>query len=172
MMKRTLTWIGGFAIAATLIAPFLPSCVTRACDGDWIDFGKKPGEGMLVDSDTWQTSPIDGKWIAYPHQRTYHFDVGPTLGLRTPKDVIVYISGVETPNALGADFTLASGSPAELSLIYPGTVSVHNDTCADYYMRAEIRVAPTPDAGIDDAASDAANDGSMDAGVDLDAPAD
>ena len=168
-MKRTLTWVSGFAIAAALVAPFLPGCFTRACDGDWVDFGKNAGEGMLVDQNTWQTSPIDGKWIPYPHQRTYHFDVGPTLGLRTPKDIIVYISGVETPNGFNGDFTLASGSPAELSFLYPGTVSVHNDTCADYYMRTEIRVAPWGDSGAPDAASD---DASMDAGVDLDAPTD
>ena len=162
--KRSLLWASGVAITAALLAPFMPACFTRACDGDSVDFGKNPGEGMLIDQDTWQSSPIDGKWIPYPHKRYYHFDVGPSLGLRTPQDIRVYIAAVEQQNTDGANFAEAAGSLAEYSYIYPGTVSIYNNTCADYYMHVQIKVAPYADSGTPDAAID--NDAATDAGAD------
>ena len=166
-IPRPLLLMSGTAIFAALVAPFVPACFTRACEGDYVEFGKNPGEGQLVDADTWQSSPFDGKWIRYPHQRTYRIDVTSTLGARTPTEVRTFIAADETPNTT-SNFTEGSGSLVEYSYLFPGTVSIHNDSCADYFIRVEVRAAPVADASPDATAVDAA--AAVDA--DLDAPFD
>ena len=147
MNRRGL--LGLFALWATVSGAALvaPGCYGRNCEGRADVFGREPGEGSLIDEDTWQSSPMDGKWLPFPRQQLYFFELR-ELGDRTPAVVVPYVSPVEEP-ARSFNATIGGGNLTELSGIAPGRVAVKNGTCADYYLRVVVMAPPRPpDAGL------------------------
>ncbi len=179
-MKKTrlafllLLWAGGTGVAAAM-----PGCYGRNCEGDQQTFGIEQGEGRMLDDATWESSPQVGKWLSFPRQRVWHFDIR-ALGGRTPQVILPYVSASEDPYSRGQSATIGGGNLAEIYNVRENFVSVRNGTCSDYYLRLVINVADRPpetesDAAISDGstadvavATDAAADAN-DAGTDAEA---
>jgi len=119
------------------------SCYGHTCDGDTQVYGRAPGEGQLVNPDTWQSSPIDGDWIPFTKQRIWFFEMD-ALG-RLPATITPYISAERNPVRDG-NWTIGSGNLAEQSGAGFGRVAIKNNTCADYYIRLVVTAAPRPSA--------------------------
>jgi len=153
----------GFAVALT--APLTSGCQGHQCDGDFkdMDFDDLsnpnliPEHGDPVDRDTYETGPIRSPWLPFPHQRTY--TIHPRgLEKRIIDEIIPYVSPVREPVEAGDvdNFTVGSGNIAELRLRFSdNAIVVHNDTCADYYLRVVVHAAPETDAGAPADAADA-----------------
>ncbi len=130
------------------------SCYGHTCDGDRQEWGKKPGEGSLITPDVWESNPIDGDWLPFTKQRVWVFQMR-DLGDRTPYEFNIDISAERNPKADNGNFTTGSGNLTEKSGIGPGTITVKNNTCADYYIHLVAHVEPRPpQAPVLDAGSD------------------
>jgi hypothetical protein len=170
-------WVG---VTAGMLA--MPGCYGENCNATSGAYGREPGEGRMIDANTWESSPIDGKWLHFPSQHIWYFDV-PAWGDRKPFNVLPYISPVEDPNVFHPErapqnFTSGGGNLTELSGVDTNRLVVRNGTCAEYFLRVVVELPPKPDevpppaAQVDastdasDAGGDAANDGSTDAATD------
>ena len=149
------------ALWATVMASvtIAAGCYGHICDGDTVIYGRNANEGHLIDPNTWESSAIDGDWLAFPKQRVYVVELH-DLGDRLPEVIIPYVSAQANPiHDEGGNFVLAAGNLTEISDTEKGKVVLKNDTCADYYLRVVIQAAPrpttpavptaTPDAGSD-----------------------
>lgn len=150
-------WFG--VTGAAVVAP---ACYGHNCDGLTGTFGANAGEGELLDDNTWESSPVDGTWIDFSRQRAWIFNLH-ALGNRKPDIVTAYVSAQQNPFNEGGQFAQAAGNLAEIWGATNGTVTVHNGTCADYFVRVVVQSAPAPtdtpppandDAGASDAATD------------------
>ena len=153
----------------------LSACYGENCNGTSGGYGTKPGEGRMIDENTWESTPMDGKWLHFSSGHIWFFEV-PALGDRIPYSIETYISPVEEPNKSPSNFTMAGGNLAELSGVGSNRFVVRNGSCAEYFVRVVVQVPARPesnapgtpgdvDAGID--ASDAGVDTGADA-ADLD----
>lgn len=161
--RRALTLGALWAVASGAVFA-LPSCYGRACDFSVYNYGAEPGQGRMIDENTWESTSFNSKWIFFPGNRTVFFDV-PQLGRRVPFDVRPFVSGAEEPAT--TNFTAGSGNLAVISGIGENRVAVNNSSCSDYYLRVVIEVPPFPpmaDAGVPDVidgdAGDAGDGGS------------
>ncbi|MDF2691882.1 MAG: hypothetical protein K0S65_265 [Labilithrix sp.] len=161
-----LATIWGAISAAALIAP---GCYGRNCEGGVENFGAEPGQGGMIDENTWESSPMDGTWLWFPRQRVYFFDI-PPLGGRVPKLVVPYVAASPQPQINGGNFTVGAGNIALLSGVRANHVDIRNDTCSDYYLRLVLLVEPLPPAVPGD--DGGADGGIPDASADEDADAD
>jgi hypothetical protein len=170
--KRALALAGLWALLSGA-ALFAPGCYGRNCEGDLITFGADTAQGRMIDENTWESSPMDGEWLAFPRQRYYVFSI-PQLGGRIPSEPIGYVSAQQTPGkAFGGNFTIGSGNLVEFTNPLPNRIDVINDTCSDYFIRIVVKVPPNPPA-LTDGGTSLANvvDASpSDAGVDARADA-
>ena len=148
------------------------ACLTNACERSDSKWGEVAGEGSLIDANTWQSTPIDGEWVAFPHSvrvaftHTPETTTGrPRLG-RVPSEIVVWISA-EKQQGRGTNFTVAGGDVAKISDVSDRFFAVTNGTCADYYVRVVVRAAPFP-AGSVDAGADGA--GAADGAADVATP--
>jgi hypothetical protein len=130
-------------------------CYGRICEGSTGVFGTKPGEGRMLDENTWESTPLDAPWLPFPGARTWIIDM-PQLGGRRPQIVIPYVSASPEPVRNGQSFTPGGGNIAELYNPHPDHIEVKNGTCAEYYLRVVVIAAPLPpkqpppgDAGTD-----------------------
>lgn len=162
-----LAVLGGLWAVVTGGALLAPGCYGRNCEGDIVRYGSEPGQGKMIDENTWESSPIDGDWLAYTHQRSYQFDI-PALGGRTPTLVMPFLSPAQNPVKEAQSSTPGGGNLTEIYFTRPNGVDIKNGTCADYYMRVYIVVPPFPpgapeagafDAGVTDASDDVADAG-------------
>lgn len=147
-------------LSISAAALFAPGCYGRNCEGGVETYGADPGQGRMLDEDTWESSPQDGKWLWFPRQRTFVFDIRALSG-RTPQIILPYLSAVAEPSKTG-NFTPGGGNLTLLSGARPNGINVTNDTCSDYYLRLVVSAAPLPPAVPDATApSDASgrNDG-------------
>lgn len=140
---RRVALLGAIWAVVTGGALAVPGCYGRNCEGDVKFFGAQPGEGRMIDENTWESSPVDGRWLPYPRQRVYVLDI-PELGGRTPQLVLPYISAAEDPLNQRANWTLAGGNLSELFGVRPNGLDVKNGTCADYNLRLVVVAAPFP----------------------------
>lgn len=177
MKSRRAIVLAALWASVTAAVAIVPGCYGRNCDGSAVTFGDKPGEGRMLDENTWESAPIDGKWLFYPGARIYFFNV-PALGDRKPYDIRAYLSPVEDPNVFHTDrppsnFTLGGGNLAELSGVDTNRFVVRNGTCAEYWMRVVVDLQPRPPAPVStvDASDDGGDvfDASTDAGTDAEA---
>ena len=138
-------------------------CYGRNCEGEVTYFGRNLGEGRMANADEWESMPYDSKWLPFPRQRVWGL-VMKDMGLRTPFKIDVSLSAQENPIAENGNFVPGGGNLTEISGVGPGTMTVKNGTCADYYLRVTAEARPVPtgatpstpdDAGTSDAASDA-----------------
>jgi len=173
---RRVASFGALWAVVTGAVLLAPGCYGRNCEGSVEVFGADAGQGIMLDEDTWASSKLDERWLAFPSQRYYIFDIR-ALGGRTPEVVIPYLSGSPEPTKNGGNFTIGAGNLAELFSVSPNRVDVKNDTCSDYYLRLVVQMPPLPpatpeldggadDAGIADASDDdaAADAGDAEAG--------
>jgi hypothetical protein len=149
-------------------------CFGRECEGDFAFHGG----GSLIDPDTYQTTAMNAPWLPYTHQRTWIIDTS-LLGARPIDWVTVYVSAdpepnkVPGPNEAPSNYTIASGNIGEILQARGGDcpwngwsscITIHNDTCANFYMRAVVHASgPRPaDGGAGDASTDSAPEGGAD----------
>lgn len=141
-------------------------CQGKQCEGDFLFYGEAPGEGSLIDEDTWQSSPVDGFWLEYRPARTFGIRI-PAFRDRLLVRFEAYISPAPDPNRqlapgeFGDNFALAAGNLAEFSQVKRGAVDVRNATCAEYYLRLVVHAEPRSPSETD--AGDDASDGAADA---------
>lgn len=169
--KRVLT-LAFFWLSVSAGAALAPGCYGHNCDGEFVQFGATPGQGRLLNADTWESNPVDGAWLPFPKQRIYQFDLR-ELGNRPPQIIIPYLSAQSDPLHEGGNFTIGGGNLTELSGATNGFLTVKNGTCADYFLRVVVQAAPVPTAAVPngDASTTSAttaftNTGLADAGVD------
>ncbi len=155
---------------ALATAAVTPACLTRACDPSQELYGLKEGEGRLLDEDTWESSPLDGKWLPYPHQRTWVLFYGAYMKGRTPSSVEVFLSADERPNQAGSNFTQGGGDVVKMYNVTSDSMGLVNGTCADYFVRVVVKAPRFPaEAGagaIDAGAAASPADGGADASLD------
>ena len=162
--------LGGLWAVVSGAVVAIAGCYGHNCDGDVVNYGRGADEGRLLDANTWESSPIDGRWLDFPKQRAWVFDLH-ELGDRAPALVLPYVSAQADPlHEGGSNFTLGSGNLTEISGADKGHVTIHNGTCADYYLRLVVVAAPEPsapsptapsaaDASTDASSPDASTDG-------------
>jgi hypothetical protein len=182
-LATSLALVGVGLVSST----FATACYDRSCEGDFVVYGDRPGEGRMVDENTWESSAVDGVWIDYRASRTIAF-LMPAFFDRMPTSFEAYISPVAEPLAdpqpgsAPDNFSIASGNLAEFIDARPGGVNVLNATCASYFIRVVVRFAPVVppplvpdagDAGDAEGGSDAGDASSaLDATLGSDAPLD
>ena len=72
--RRSLALVALWTLVMGATA-FGSGCYGRNCDGDVQLYGRKEGEGRLLSADAWESGPIDGKWLPFPRQRIWIFDL-------------------------------------------------------------------------------------------------
>lgn len=166
---RRLFALGALWAIVTLAMLIAPGCYGRNCDGTSGTYGREPGEGAMIDEDTWESTPIDGKWLHFSSGHTWFFDV-PAFGERKPFKIQTYISPIEEPNVYGAgkpsgNFSEGGGNLTELSGVDKNRLVVRNGTCAEYFLRVVVELPPKPTGVIAPADVDASADASDAAGA-------
>ena len=128
------------------------------------------GTGKLVDETTWESLDIDGTdWFELHANEGRWFDIAGAVGRPFELiDVVPYASPDLNPwDAMGGNFTIASGNIAEVTAGPAGAITgfwLFNNSCAQYYYRviAHIHIL---DEGASDAGPDAPTS-PLDAGPD------
>ena len=102
----------------------------------------------MVDSHTWESAPVDSTYLDFHGGRTWLFDPSPWMGKRAPVSFQAFLSLDPMPFAPGGSgFAEPAGNLAEfLPAGNAWQVNVHNDTCAQYYLRVVFTYADV-DAG-------------------------
>ncbi len=166
-MASRASILAGFAGVSGLLATSVvltgvlgatDGCTDLRCDGSFVRYGADQGQGALTSPTTWESSSFEGTWLDFSHQRTISFDLQAQIGPRRIVSVTPYIAASENPAGRSGS-TIASGNLAVIGVASPGTFTVHNDTCADYFVRVvaelepEAPVSTVGDASVDDGAS-------------------
>lgn len=138
--RRVLALAALWAVVTGAIAT-ASGCYGRTCDPSVRTWGLEPGQGRLLEPDTWESNALEAGWLDFPGQRTWIFEMR-DLGGRTPQIVLPYISASDAPAATGSNFALASGNLAEISSVGPGRILVKSGVCADYFLRLVVIAAP------------------------------
>jgi hypothetical protein len=111
------------------------------------------GQGDLLDSQTWESTPLTQPWIPYPASVGLTLFYGEFFPDCLASDVESYLSPNSSPATTpGGQFTTGGSNITEwLPTAMPGIITIFNDSCADYYIRVVIHCPPTPpmDAGMD-----------------------
>ena len=172
-LTRSLEVAGWLLVAAIPVTLFAPGCQGRECESiGFTDYGYGPGEGHLVDANTWESTPNNATWPSFGPYQTYVFH---PIGLegRDLLSVITYVSADPDPNGPGHNYALASGNLAEIGVASDSrSVFITNATCDPHFIRVVIQAGPAqpnPFGGVDSggaAPSDAGDDSGV---VDLDA---
>lgn len=136
------------------------SCYGHNCDPSSDIYGLKSGEGQLAADDIWESTPEESDAIPYTRERTWFFKL-PMATDREILEVIPYVRADSNINVTGGNETIGSGNLAEISGVGPGQFAIRNDTCADYFIRVVVRLAPVgptaPSVPSADAGGDAAD---------------
>ena len=180
--RRKVAALGGLWLAVTVAMLAAPGCYGQHCEGTTGTYGNKPGEGNMIDENTWETTAIDCKWLHFSSRHSWFFDV-PAFGDRKPYLVVPMISPIEEPMVYGADkpignATIGGGNLTEITGIDRNRFNVTNGTCAEYFIRVVAFLPPKGDpvapivevdasADASDAGADSA--GTADSGADADA---
>ncbi len=160
MLKALSRWVFASVLGVSLLGVMVPvtmtGCFGHQCDGSYLRLDD--GAGRLVSADTWESNGIEDRWLDYAPQRTIAIPLK-QLGNRWPTSVLVYVSG--HPRPVGEEpqhsFALATGNLSTLQWVSKNSIDVRNDTCAQYYTRVVISVAPQsalPHAAITSDADD------------------
>jgi hypothetical protein len=158
VMAALLLW----AVVMTVVG-MATGCYGRNCEGETQIYGRTAGQGRLVSADLWESSPIDGRWLDFPKQRVYIFELE-ELGDREPQLIVPYVSAVPDPlHDESGQFTVAGGNLAEIFGAQKGRIGVKNGTCADYFLRVVVQAAPFPPGTGADAGTAGGNDAGGDA---------
>jgi hypothetical protein len=98
--------------------------------------------GRLIDPNTWESSPIT-EGLLYGAQRVW--DLHPRGIQGRIYEVVPYIAAsIPDPKNDATQWVIAPGNLAEVKIVNDPNdpfVRVHNDTCAEYYLRVVVRAA-------------------------------
>lgn len=176
-LTRSLEIAAWLLVAGIPVTLFAPGCQGRECESiGFTDYGYGPGQGHLIDANTWESTPNDDPnqpWLSFgPYQTWVFHPVG--LEGRDLVNVITYVSADPDPNDPGKNYTLAAGNLAEIGASSDSrAVFVTNATCDPHYIRIVIvadPAQPNPFSGVEAGVSDAGDDSGADSGfIDLDA---
>lgn len=148
---RGVFWLGVSGVAALAAIAFFAvaatSCSTHQCDSDSVDIDGSSGtvrvEGQSV---VWESSPLipaadAGGWLDYRGLRTFAFNFPPPFAADTEiTDILPYISATTDPNnPTRPNFVLAAGNLAEITALSGTGMRLQNATCAEYFLRVEVR---------------------------------
>ena len=137
-------------LATLALACLTMGCENHLCDVSAATWGMTAGQGDIIPGTEdvyWESSPMYGTWAPFPHMVTETFDIGASFPGCTPVKVDEYISPDPMPSVGGGNSVTVAGNTAEvLGASPPGTVTVFNDSCADYYIRVVVLCSET-DAG-------------------------
>lgn len=97
----------------------------------------------MVDANTWESTPLDADWIPFTRQRVVFVQMNGLAG-RTPSVILPYVSADKNPIRTGSNWVIAPGNLAEQSGAGPGSITVRNNTCADYFLRLVVTAPPNP----------------------------
>lgn len=161
-VRRTTTLLLLWAVVMIAVAS-ASGCYGRNCEGEVAYYGRVPGEGRMASPDEWESMAFDAKWLPFPRQRVWVFEMK-DLGLRTPFKIDVYLSAQENPVAENGNLTPGGGNLTEISGVGPGRMTVKNGTCADYYLRVVAEASPLPPAPGAPPIADSGPDSGADAG--------
>jgi hypothetical protein len=161
-------------VGAFLVLDCDPSGTCPYKDPSGLEHGASPPTAAIsADGHVWESSAIRAPWIAFPAQRAYQFLVPFPRNTR-PTSIEAYVSVTEMAD--DDQWVNAAGNLAEVSYVTRAEsdlgfwVKVHNDTCANYYLRVVVRGevfdSDAGDAGAPDAGADVPSDASADAGND------
>ncbi len=148
-LVRVVCFIGAptvIALAgAASVMPAATGCSTHQCDGDSVDApqGTTRVEGQNV---VWESSPLipegdAGGWLDYRGLRTFVFHFPPPFAADTEITAIApYVSSTTDPDKpTNPNFVLAAGNLAEVTALSGTGMSLQNATCAEYFLRVEVR---------------------------------
>ncbi len=141
-----LTGLFAVALTAGLASLAAPACFGDACKRTDEIYDK----GSLLDENTWQSTPLDRRWLPYPPARVYQFYYAEHFKARglTPDWVQVYISADQTdrdsPDYRDVNFTIAGGDVAKIYNVTGESLFLQNGTCADYYVRVVVHGSRAP----------------------------
>lgn len=111
------------------------------CDGSPPTSDAGACAARLVDDYTWMSHPLSGG-LDYGAQRDWRLSLKDGAGREikgTVYEVIPYIAS--SLNGEATQWVVAPGNLAEITTS-GHTVTVHNDTCAEYFLRVVVRAAP------------------------------
>jgi hypothetical protein len=135
---------GGALLAAALVALSQLSCETSCDIGDGEPVRFAGGE---VIGNFYQTSDFGGPLVYFPPDR--RLDIVHGLGTRD-LDVTVYVSFEERGSDAGrVQAAPAAGNQAVIEHVDEERVRVHNDTCAEYYLRLTATARGVADAAAE-----------------------
>jgi hypothetical protein len=135
---------GGALLAAALVALSQLSCETSCDIGDGEPVRFAGGE--VIDN-FYQTSDFDGPLVYFPPDR--RLDIVHGLGTRD-LDVAIYVSFEERGSGAGhVQAAPAAGNQAVIEHVDEERVRVHNDTCAEFYLRLTARAQSVADAAAE-----------------------
>jgi hypothetical protein len=142
----------------TLLAGALLALGSSACEDQGIcapssaGWGFMPGQGDLLDSQDWESTPLTGTWIPYPHMVGLTLFYGGFFPECLASDPQSWISASPSPATTpGGQFVEGGSNSNEwLPTNMPGIITIFNNSCADYYIRIVIHCPPNPimDAGM------------------------
>jgi hypothetical protein len=144
-------------VSAAVALTVSTACVSHNCDGSSQD----NVQGNRLDDDTWESNPIDAKWLDFSSQRTIGFHFPAEYRGRELASATIYVSADELPNdpVNPSNWAAASGNLGEYLVrrctchlgdggtpaVYPDTCDdylvVKNDTCGKYYARVVVAFA-------------------------------
>lgn len=162
--RALLITAGLLALPALAVVPLTAATACYGRDCDQAIYNSKPTDGNLVDPDTWESSSMDGDWLEFGGDTIWNLSIA-KLGGRQPDWVIGYISAQQklitddgNGGTINRRFTIGGGNTFEISSVNKAAVTVHNLTCAQYYLRLVVHAPPvsavTTDAGTDAAKTD------------------
>ena len=128
-----------FFLLIFLLTLSLSGCQTHLCDAtsstvDDSDGGPVPlhrSPGMVV----WESAPFEGPWLDFPGEATITFELPAGLGWPDEIDPVVSTGPYQDSGTwtLGADQVVEGTNPDS------HTIALTNATCAEYYLRVEVK---------------------------------
>jgi hypothetical protein len=130
-------------------------CTSQACQPDTGVAIRYTGGTTNAAGTQYETSSWDGPWLTFPSRIRYRL---PHHLRSRPIDMNIWLSLDDKPFELGEDgkrsVTPAAGNQADIVAITDQDIVVHNDTCADLFVR--LTAWTTLDADAEQSSPDAA----------------
>jgi hypothetical protein len=136
------------AIAGVIAAAGVTGCQSNACTTPGVVVDDTDGGGVMLEG-SWASGPPDGPWIMYSG--------GETLTFKYPAGFVAtglptaWASTAAYQDAGAGTFVIAAGQLAEFTSEATTSISVTNQSCANYYFYMEVPgniVAAGADAAV------------------------
>ena len=143
---RVGRWKRGIRIAVA--SSMLFSCASIQCERDGQDTIEFKGGSTNASGTVYESARVDGEYLHFPRGREYALHHG-LQGV--PNSFKAFLSFTPEP-LLGSGFTESAGNQVVYEEVSDEIVIVRNDTCAEFYLRVELRADSIgtevpPDAG-------------------------